>query len=261
MIEDEVGLGLCERLHHGVDLRIAQVRLEGHRHHHLHPEFLGQQVDVLQVFAAGVRIRMKEADGRQADVLAPGHQGAKFLAVFGAHRKHHRLVRPPKARRAGHRAEEGHASVVRHLDDFHRRTALDRTEEQEGAVTDQRTGIGLSVAGLVVVVQGAQHQLAAMHAAGGIDLVDVELRALLGRHAVVVLAALQGDVLADEDGLVGDASLGGRGQDRRAEQPHAKEGALHGARRKIHPGLQHHSHVAVREGNNQSVALPAPAGG
>jgi hypothetical protein len=87
--------------------------------------------------------------------------------------------------------------------------ALDRAEKDERLVLlDELARVGLGLTGLVVVVQRLEHDLAAVHAAAAVDQVQVGLDAVLHRHAVVVLATLQRDVLADQE-LVFRDTIGG----------------------------------------------------
>jgi hypothetical protein len=89
--------------------------------------------------------------------------------------------------------------------------ALDRAEQDERLVLlDQLARVGLGLTGLVVVVQRLEHDLAAVHAAAAVDQVQVGLDAVLHRHAVVVLATLQRDVLADQELVLRD-TIGGHG--------------------------------------------------
>jgi hypothetical protein len=118
--------------------------------------------------------------------------------MFGTHREHHRLQRPTQPGRAGHRPEQRHLQFAGDLGHRRRRATLDGPEEDERAVLHQLAGVGLGGRVFVVVVQGAHDDLAAVHAAGGVQCVEVEFHARLRGHAVVVLAALQRDALADD---------------------------------------------------------------
>ena len=114
-----------------------------------------------------------------------------------------------------------------------------RADQREHFVfLDQLLGRRDRAVRLIAVVHADQLELAAMHAALGVDLVEGRVEALLHPKAERRGRSFQHGGLAERDGVGGDAVFGERRSGQRRGQRDGGEGA---AKRKVHenlPGLR-----------------------
>ena len=192
-------------------LRVVDVGLERQRQHHLQAELLGAAV----ARSPGAARPTSESAWKKPTVFSP----VLLPQAISARNSSRCSARTGNTigwcgrRRLGEPAigpKNGTFSSAATFVDRGRRAALDRAEQDEGAVLRPAGGHWPRPWRALLSSSSVRStMLAAVHAAGGIDVVEVQLDAAVRRHAVAVLAALQRDVLADDDLAAADAGLGG----------------------------------------------------